>query len=67
MPSSHIFSPHQRGQILISDLGILIWLGGMVWSSYTWGFLTMFRVYLMPYLWVSDDHYAREIPTNVSS
>ncbi|KAF7350394.1 FA-desaturase domain-containing protein [Mycena venus] len=52
-PSSIIFAPHQHSQIVLSDLGIFIWLALIVLSCYHWSFLTVFRVYLVPYIWVN--------------
>lgn len=46
-----MFAPHHRNQILISGLGIAIWLAAVCWASFTYGFLDVFRVYLVPYLW----------------
>ncbi|KAJ6492980.1 fatty acid desaturase-domain-containing protein [Mycena sanguinolenta] len=52
-PSSAIFAPHQHSEIVLSDLGIFIWLGLIVFSCFHWSFLTVFRVYLVPYIWVN--------------
>ncbi|KAJ7432892.1 oleoyl phosphatidylcholine desaturase [Mycena galericulata] len=52
-PSSVVFAKHHYSQIVISDLGIFIWLGLIVLSSYYWSFATVFRVYLVPYIWVN--------------
>lgn len=53
-PSSVIFAPHQRDQILLSDVGVLLWIAALVYSSMTFGFGTMMRVYGVPYLWVNS-------------
>lgn len=50
-PSSVIFGPHQRDQIILSDIGVLLWISALVYASYTFGFGTMMRVYGFPYLW----------------
>lgn len=50
-PSAVMFAPHHREQILISDLGIVLWLAGVVTAIYYRGFAEVFRVYLAPYLW----------------
>jgi hypothetical protein len=50
-PTSIIFSPHQHGQIVWSDIGIFLWLGAIVASCFYWSFPIVFRVYLVPYLW----------------
>ncbi|KAG1898127.1 uncharacterized protein F5891DRAFT_1174257 [Suillus fuscotomentosus] len=41
-----MFAPHQRWSIILSDIGI-------AGSIYTYGFWTVFRLYLVPYLWVN--------------
>ena len=46
-----MFAPHQFGQIIISDVGILIWLGALAAWIYQSGFSQVFRLYLVPYLW----------------
>lgn len=52
-PAAVIFRPDQRGQILISNIGILLWFAALGASIHKWGFLEVFRVYLVPYLWVN--------------
>ncbi|KAF8189814.1 fatty acid desaturase-domain-containing protein [Mycena galopus ATCC 62051] len=52
-PSSIIFAPHQHSQIVLSDLGIFIWLALIVISCFQWSFLTVLRTYLVPYIWVN--------------
>ncbi|KZP33567.1 delta-12 fatty acid desaturase [Athelia psychrophila] len=52
-PASVIFGTHQYSQILLSDLGIALWLGGLVAWGYNRGFSEVLRLYLMPYLWVN--------------
>ncbi|KAI0726295.1 delta12-fatty acid desaturase [Fomitopsis betulina] len=52
-PNAVMFAPHHRNQILISGLGIAIWLAAVCWASFTYGFLDVFRVYLVPYLWTN--------------
>ncbi|RDB27577.1 Delta(12) fatty acid desaturase [Hypsizygus marmoreus] len=53
LPSSIIFAPHQRGQIVWSDFGIFLWLAAIVASCQYWSFAVVFRVYLLPYIWVN--------------
>ena len=48
---SPMFMSHHRFQVFISTVGILLWLAGIAGSIYVWGFLDVFRVYLIPYLW----------------
>ncbi|KAJ7459788.1 oleoyl phosphatidylcholine desaturase [Mycena latifolia] len=52
-PAAPMFAPHHRTQILISDVGIFLWMAALVASVYTYGFATVFRVYGVPYLWVN--------------
>ncbi|KAG1743331.1 fatty acid desaturase-domain-containing protein [Suillus paluster] len=52
-PDAVIFAPHQRESIILSDIGIVFWLAGVAGSIYTYGFWTVFRIYLVPYLWVN--------------
>ena len=50
-PTAVMFAPHQYGQIILSDIGVVIWLGVIITWSYYKGFTEVFRLYLVPYLW----------------
>jgi len=52
-PNAVMFAPHQFGQILLSDIGVLLWLGALAAWIYQSGFSQVFRLYLVPYLWVN--------------
>ncbi|TBU31801.1 fatty acid desaturase-domain-containing protein [Dichomitus squalens] len=52
-PAAVMFRPDQRGQIIISNAGIFLWMAAVGYSIYQWGFSEIFRVYLVPYLWVN--------------
>ncbi|KAK7048294.1 oleoyl phosphatidylcholine desaturase [Favolaschia claudopus] len=52
-PKAVMFAPHQWGQIIISDVGIFLWIAALVASVNTWGLATVFRVYIVPYFWVN--------------
>ncbi|KAJ6631060.1 fatty acid desaturase-domain-containing protein [Mycena sp. CBHHK59/15] len=52
-PSSIIFARHQWNQIVLSDLGIFLWLALIVLACNHYSFATVLRVYLVPYLWVN--------------
>lgn len=52
-PEAVMFGPHQRNQILVSDVGIFLWLAAIAAGVYTYGLGTVFRVYGAPYLWVN--------------
>jgi omega-6 fatty acid desaturase (delta-12 desaturase) len=46
-----MFAPHQWADIIWSDIGIAIWIGAIWYASQTFGFLTVFKTYLVPYVW----------------
>lgn len=46
-----MFNPHQYFEVLVSDLGILIWMGAVGAAIFQYGFLNVFCIYLVPYLW----------------
>ncbi|KAH8998685.1 delta-12 fatty acid desaturase [Lactarius akahatsu] len=52
-PGAVMFAPHQFGQIILSDIGILLWIGTLTAWAYQSGVLQVLRVYLVPYLWVN--------------
>lgn len=52
-PKAIMFAPHHYNQILLSNLGIFVWLGLIGASIAHWGFTTVLVVYLIPYLWVN--------------
>ncbi|EIW59149.1 oleoyl phosphatidylcholine desaturase [Trametes versicolor FP-101664 SS1] len=52
-PSSIIFRPDQRGQIIISNVGIMLWAAAIIISAAQFGVLEVFRVYFMPFLWTN--------------
>ncbi|KAG8989682.1 hypothetical protein FRB93_003539 [Tulasnella sp. JGI-2019a] len=53
VPTAPLFAPHQFIDVIISDVGVLVWLTAIGISINTFGLLNVFRVYLMPYLWVN--------------
>ncbi|KAH9065516.1 delta-12 fatty acid desaturase [Lactarius vividus] len=52
-PGAVMFAPHQFGQIILSDVGVFLWLGTLAAWTYQSGFSQVLRVYLVPYLWVN--------------
>ena len=50
-PKAVIFSPKQRMQIVVSDIGIFIWAAVLCYSIGRFGFLDVFKTYLAPYFW----------------
>lgn len=46
-----MFAPHHYGQVWISTIGILCWIGGLAVAIHFYGFFEVFRVYIIPYLW----------------
>ncbi|KAH9971929.1 fatty acid desaturase-domain-containing protein [Lactifluus volemus] len=52
-PNAVMFSPHQFGQIILSDVGVLLWLSVLAACIHQSGFFQVFRLYLVPYLWTN--------------
>jgi len=52
-PDAVMFAPHHYGQIVWSDIGILLWLVALGTWIYYKGFAEVGRLYLVPYLWVN--------------
>jgi len=52
-PSSPMFKPEQKVDIIVSDLGIALVMAGLVWFSINFSVASMFKYYFMPYLWVN--------------
>lgn len=52
-PNAAMFAPHQYRQILVSDLGIIIWAALLYAAVQHWGAFTVFITYGIPYLWVN--------------
>ncbi len=48
-----MFAPHHYNQVMISAVGVLLWLASICLGIHKWGFLVVFRTYLVPYLWVN--------------
>ncbi|EEB94115.1 hypothetical protein MPER_07124, partial [Moniliophthora perniciosa FA553] len=52
-PNAVMFTPKQWSQVILSDIGVFLWLGGIFTWTYYRGFAEVFRLYLVPYLWVN--------------
>jgi len=52
-PRAAMFDERHYGQIIISDIGILLWIAGIAYSISEFGFANVLRLYLIPYLWVN--------------
>ncbi|KAJ7738393.1 delta-12 fatty acid desaturase protein [Mycena metata] len=52
-PKAVMFSPHHWTDIIISDIGVGLWLVALAAATYVYGFGTVFVVYGIPYLWVN--------------
>lgn len=57
-PSAVMFSASQYTSIVISDIGILIWMAGLATWMYYRGFWEVARIYLVPYLWYVEAAHA---------
>ncbi|KAG8853284.1 hypothetical protein FRB96_008369 [Tulasnella sp. 330] len=51
MPRGPIFAPHQYRDIIISDIGVGIWFVALVFAIAHFGFVAVFRTYIMPWFW----------------
>ena len=51
-PDAPMFSPQHYGQVIMSVVGVAIWLAVIATSIYFKGFTTVWKVYLVPYLWL---------------
>ncbi|KAF7800238.1 hypothetical protein EIP86_011485 [Pleurotus ostreatoroseus] len=49
-PSSALFNPKQRGQIIASDIGLAVMGSALYAFAYVNGFVAFAKLYLMPYL-----------------
>jgi len=52
-PKAVMFSPHQYGQVILSSVGVIVWLATLATWTYYKGFAQVFTLYLLPYLWVN--------------
>ncbi|KAG8949754.1 hypothetical protein FRC04_008294 [Tulasnella sp. 424] len=53
VPGKPLFAAHHLNEVLISDIGVFIWAASILYSIKVYGFLSVFRIYLLPYLWVN--------------
>lgn len=53
VPNRPLFKPHEFYQIIMSDVGILIWAAVLISWAYTRGIGEVLRLYVAPYLWVN--------------
>jgi omega-6 fatty acid desaturase / acyl-lipid omega-6 desaturase (Delta-12 desaturase) len=49
----HLYKPTEVNQILISDLGIAIWMSALYYWGSEYGWRNMLSYYFVPYLWVN--------------
>ncbi|KAJ7075794.1 delta-12 fatty acid desaturase protein [Mycena belliarum] len=52
-PSAVMFSPHHYVDVVLSDIGVALWLVGLGAAVYTYGLRNVVAVYFVPYLWVN--------------
>jgi len=52
-PSAPMFKPSQKWEIIISNVGLISVLTGIIYFTSQTSFLTMLKIYGMPYLWVN--------------
>ena len=51
-PNGSLFTRKQKNAVLLSDLGILLMIGILVYAGRTIGFANIVGIYFLPYLWV---------------
>ncbi|KAG8873843.1 hypothetical protein FRB97_006412 [Tulasnella sp. 331] len=52
-PKAPLFAAHQWKDVAISNFGIAIWLGSIIYSIKAFGFLPVLRTYMVPYVWTN--------------
>lgn len=52
-PYSSLFDPGDATQIVLSDLGVLVMLLGLIFGIYQFGLIAIMSYYIYPYLWVN--------------
>lgn len=52
-PQATMFKEREWSQIIMSDVGILLWIAGVIGASYVYGVWNVFVLYGVPYLWVN--------------
>ncbi|KAJ7835623.1 delta-12 fatty acid desaturase protein [Mycena leptocephala] len=52
-PKAVMFSPHQYLDVLLSDVGVALWLLGLGAAAWVYGWHAVAVVYVQPYLWVN--------------
>jgi omega-6 fatty acid desaturase (delta-12 desaturase) len=52
-PTSPFFSEAQYNKVLLSDVGVALTFIALALASKKWGFLTIIRLYVLPYFWVN--------------
>ncbi|KLO14847.1 delta-12 fatty acid desaturase [Schizopora paradoxa] len=53
VPGQPLFKPHEFSQIIISVVGVALWVAGLAYWVHARGFADMFLTYFIPYLWVN--------------
>lgn len=52
-PASSLFRPSQRKDIIISNIGMILTIGSIAYSTYVFGAWNVFAYYGVPYLWTN--------------
>eukprot|EP01080_Neovahlkampfia_damariscottae_P009972 gene9972-2291_t len=52
-PESPIFKPRHRKLIILSNIGVLLMISGLIYMTFQLGFKSMLLYYFIPYLWVN--------------
>ncbi|KAJ7643700.1 delta 12-fatty acid desaturase [Roridomyces roridus] len=52
-PKAAMFSPNHWTDVILSDIGVVFWIAGLIAACLHYGAGTVFVVYFVPYLWVN--------------
>ena len=49
-----LFKPTEFFQVVVSDIGVALWMGAMYYWVHNFGWNSMLSYYFVPYLWVNQ-------------
>ena len=53
VPKKPLYAPHQFWQIVVSAIGVLIWLSTLIYWSNARSFGEVVKLYIIPYMWMN--------------
>lgn len=60
-PNAVIFKPHHFWQVVWSNIGVAIWIGGLAAWAFQRGVWEVLTLYIAPYLWYRNKSLLRMI------